>query len=309
MTNIHEDIESDKGSVFLIQSYSTSDGPGIRTTVFMKGCPLSCKWCQNPESKNSYPELMTHDERCIGCGKCVDACRQRAITFDAVSGRRIDRSLCNRCFDCVEVCPADALTRVGEALSVDQILSEIVKDELFINRSGGGVTISGGEPLLQASFTSHLLRACKAYGFHTALDTSGYASWPLFENVLEYVDLILFDIKHMDADTHKDGTGICNSTILANLRKIPKHIKRWLRIPVIPGYNDTPENLDRIVSLSRETAAEKISLLPFNRYGDGKYKNLGLAIPMLEVESLSKEKINRVKMHLERSGLPVTIGE
>jgi pyruvate formate lyase activating enzyme len=303
------EIEPDCGSIFLIQRFCTSDGPGIRTTVFMKGCPLSCKWCQNPESKKSYPELMTHDDRCIGCGKCVEVCREQAITINTEFGRRIDRSRCNRCFDCVDVCPADALTRVGEHLSIEQVLTEIEKDEAFIYRSDGGVTLSGGEPLLQGPFTRNLLKACKDRGYHTTLDTSGYAPWHTLEQVIEYADLILYDIKHMDADAHREATGVCNSMILSNLHRIPDRIRLWFRIPLIPGYNDDVENLDRIVSLSRETHAEKISLLPFNRFGEGKYRNLGLEVPKLDVEPLNKQKIENVKQHLERSGLPVSIGE
>ena len=299
----------DRGSIFLIQSFSTSDGPGIRTTVFMKGCPLSCKWCQNPESKNDFPELMTHDDRCIGCGKCVEACPVHAIIFDGKNGRAIDRSRCNRCFDCVDACPADALTRIGEYLSVEQVMTEIEKDQLFIHRSGGGVTLSGGEPLLQEPFTINLLKACKDRGYHTALDTSGYGSWSTFNKVIEYVDLVLYDLKHMDAQTHMEGTKVDNLLILSNLRKIPNPTKLWLRVPLIPDYNDTFENLDQIVSISRETTTEKISLLPFNRFGDGKYRNLGLEMPLLDVAPLSKEKIENVKKHLEKSGLPVTVGE
>lgn len=303
------EIEPDRGSIFLIQSFSTSDGQGIRSTVFMKGCPLTCEWCQNPESKNSYPELMTHDDKCIGCGKCIEACPQQAVKLDAESGRRIDRSRCNRCFDCVDACPADALTGIGETLSVEQVLTEIEKDELFIQRSGGGVTISGGEPLFQGPFIVNLLKACKDRGFHTALDTSGYAPWSTFEKAFEFVDLVLYDIKHMDSNAHMEATGVDNSLILSNLQQMPTHIKLWLRVPLIPGYNDTAANLDRIVSLSRETPAEKISLLPFNRFGDGKYRNLGLEIPLLEVEPLSREKTESVRKHLEKSGLPVSVGE
>jgi len=303
------EIGPDQGSIFLIQSFSTSDGPGIRTTVFMKGCPLSCKWCQNPESKNAFPELITHDDRCIGCGKCAEACPVQAIMLDGETGRTIDRSRCNRCFDCVEVCPADALTRIGEYLSVEQVLTEIEKDQLFFHRSGGGVTLSGGEPLLQEPFTFNLLKACKDRGYHVALDTSGYAPRSAFEKIIEYVDLVLFDLKHVNAKTHMEGTDVDNTLILSNLRQIPRSTKLWLRVPLIPGYNDAPENLDQIVSLSRETTAEKISLLPFNRFGDSKYLNLGLEIPLLDVTPLNMEQIENAKKCLEKSGLPVMVGE
>ncbi len=211
--------------------------------------------------------------------------------------------------DCVEVCPAKSLTAVGEVMTVDQMMDEITKDELFFNRSGGGVTVSGGEPLSQGPFVLALLKACKERGLHTALDTSGYGAWSVLEKLLEYLDLILFDIKHMDPKAHTRGTGKSNALPLSNLRRIPRDIKVWIRLPIIPGYNDSEENLEKVIALSRETGAEKISLLPFTRYGDGKYVNLGRKIPMPETQPLSKEKIMEIKSFLEQSGIPVAVGE
>lgn len=298
-----------QGLIFLIQSYSTSDGPGFRTTVFTKGCPLRCEWCQNPESWHSYPELMTHDDLCLACGKCVEICPEQAITLNTGSGRKIDRDRCSRCFDCVEVCPARALTTVGEYMSVDQVMTEIEKDELFMVRSGGGVTVSGGEPLLQAPFLIELLKACKERGLHTALDTCGHAPWTVLEKVLQYVDLVLYDIKHMDPRTHLEATGTDNSLALANLRKIPKGIEVWLRIPLIPGFNDSASDLEQIIMLSREISAKKISILPYHKYGDGKYHNLGMEIPLSEINTFSREKLEEIKAYLEKSGVPVSVGE
>lgn len=300
---------ANRGSIFLIQSFSTNDGPGIRTTVFTKGCPLKCRWCHNPESANGFPELMTHDDRCIGCLKCLEACPVKAVTFHPEKGRRIIRQRCNRCMNCVAVCPAKSLTAVGEIMTVEQVMAEIKKDELFIHRSDGGVTISGGEPLVQAPFVLELFKACKERGLHTALDTSGYAPWSAWEVILNYVDLVLFDIKHMDPKAHAQGTGVSNALPLSNLRRIPRNIKIWLRLPLIPGYNDSQENLDKVGALSREIAAEKISLLPFNRYGDGKYLNLGRKIPLPRIEMFSRKKIEEIKEYLEKSGVPVTVGE
>ncbi len=309
MDNNKPELRSDRGSIFLIQSFSTNDGPGIRTTVFTKGCPLKCLWCHNPESANSFPELMIHDDRCIGCLKCLEVCPKKAITFHPEKGRRIIRNRCNRCLDCVAVCPAKSLTAVGEIMTVEQVMAEIKKDELFIHRSDGGVTISGGEPLAQAPFVLELLKACRERGLHTALDTSGYAPWSTLEEILNYVDLVLFDIKHMDPKVHTQVTGVSNALPLSNLRRIPRNIPIWLRLPLIPGYNDSLENLDKVGALSREIAAEKISLLPFNRYGDGKYLNLGRKIPLPGIEMFSRGKIEEIKVVLEKSGVPVTIGE
>lgn len=305
----NEVIDKERGLIFLIQGYSIQDGPGIRTTVFMKGCPLRCPWCHNPESLNPYPELMTHDTKCIACGKCVDACPVEAITLSKQEGRKIDRDRCNLCFECVEVCPADALTKVGEYMTVEQVVEEVEKDELFFWRSGGGVTISGGEPLLQGPFVTKVLKSCKERGLHTALDTCGYSPWPLLEEILEYVDLVLFDIKHMDPRAHEEATGVSNALSLENLYKIRDQKKVWLRIPLIPGYNDSDENLKKISTLGREIGAERISILPFNKFGDGKYENLGRQIPIPEVKPPSKERLHEIQQSIESLGLHVTLGE
>jgi len=304
-----EVTDKERGLIFLIQGYSIQDGPGIRTTVFMKGCPLRCPWCHNPESLNPHPELMTHDAQCIACGKCVDACPVEAITLNKQEGRKIDRDRCNLCFECVEVCPAEALTKVGEIMTVEQVVEEVEKDEIFYWRSGGGVTISGGEPLLQGPFVTKVLKACKEKGLHTALDTCGYSPWPLLEEVLEYVDLVLFDIKHMDPKAHEEATGMSNALSLENLYKIPNHKTVWLRIPLIPGYNDSEENLKKISALGREIGAERISILPFNKFGEGKYENLGKQIFISDVKPPSKERLHEIQQSIESFGLHVTLGE
>jgi pyruvate formate lyase activating enzyme len=207
------------------------------------------------------------------------------------------------------VCPADALTKVGEYMTVEQVVAEVEKDEIFYWRSGGGVTISGGEPLLQCPFVKKVLKACKERGLHTALDTCGYSPWHLMEEVVEYVDLVLFDIKHMDAKAHEEATGVSNVLSLENLYKIPKHKTVWLRIPLIPGYNDSEENLKKISELGREIGAERISILPYNKFGDGKYENLGRQIPVPEVKPPSQERLHEIQKGVESFGLHVTLGE
>jgi pyruvate formate lyase activating enzyme len=294
--------------IFLIQRFSVQDGPGLRTTVFMKGCPLRCRWCQNPESMKLSPELMTHDTKCILLGKCVAACPVGAISLDNQSRRKIDWAKCDLCFRCVAACPAKALTRVGEYMTVAGVMAEIERDEIFYHKSGGGVTVSGGEPLLQWQFVDSLLTACKQRHLHTALDTSGYAPWPVLEKVLEHVDLVLYDIKHMDPARHREATGKSNRLILSNLRMIPRQKKVWLRIPLIPEFNDSEENMTRVSELGREIGAEKVSILPYHKLAEEKYHQLGKNYTLAHLELTSQERLAEIKNFIEGFGLQAAIG-
>ncbi len=207
-----------KGLVFNIQRYSIHDGPGIRSTVFFKGCPLRCKWCSNPESLNTFAELMVRETRCNGCGRCIKVCAPGALSL-AASGLRLDRGKCDLCLKCIEACWEDVLELAGRQMTVDEVIEECSKDELFYRNSGGGVTLSGGEPLLQADFALQLLSSLKELGFNTALDTCGQVPWETLEKALAYTDLVLFDVKHIDSEEHRDGTGTDNKLILSNLEK------------------------------------------------------------------------------------------
>jgi len=302
-----DSMEEERGLVFLIQRYSVQDGPGLRTTVFMKGCPLRCQWCQNPESLKPYPELMSRDTKCLLLGKCVAACPVGAITLDQEKTRKIDRTRCNLCFKCVDACPAKALNKVGEYMTVEEVMAEIERDELFYQRSGGGVTISGGEPLFQWQFVSRLLAACKQRHLHIALDTCGYAPWPILKKVLEYVDLVLYDIKHIAPKLHKKATGKSNRLILNNLRLMHPPTKVWLRMPLIPGFNDSEDNLAEISRLGREIGAEKLSILPYHKLAEEKYKQLGKKYRLPGIEPPSKEHLQQIQKFIESFGLPVTI--
>lgn len=303
------DMDPNEGLVFLIQSYSIQDGPGMRTTVFMKGCPLRCVWCHNPESWNSAPELMTHNGNCIACGKCAEVCPESAIIFNQETGRRVKREACSLCFKCAAVCPAGALTKVGQYMSVEEVVKEIEKDELFFRRSDGGMTVSGGEPLLQGRYVKRLLKECRERGLHTALDTCGYSPWETFEEVLNFTDLVLFDIKHLEPEAHITATGVSNMLPLENLLKIPKDKRVWLRIPLIPDFNDSPDHINKICKLAQETGVEKISILPFNRLGDGKYGSLDWEEPVPETVPPPEERLREIRKQIEDLGIQVSLGE
>jgi pyruvate formate lyase activating enzyme len=303
----------DIGLIFNIQRFSIQDGPGIRTTVFLKGCPLSCKWCSNPESQKVYPEIMVEDVKCIRAGKCAEVCPTGAITIvDNI--RRIDLSKCNLCMKCTEACPARAIQQVGRYISVEELVDEVERDSLFYLNSGGGVTASGGEPLDQWQFTRELFRRCKQKNIHTALDTCGYGQWEAIEQVLEYTDLVLYDIKHLDRDKHKETTGVFNGLILSNLRKSVKKVVTWLRIPVIPGFNDSESYFEGLSQFCAELATEangrveKVSLLPYHDYAIGKYSSLGRDYPFRGIPRPTKEHVERLERIMQSSGLKVTIG-
>ena len=303
-----EPDEAVEGVVFNIQRYSIQDGPGIRTTVFLKGCPLRCEWCSNPESQEPHPEILLRSQQCQKSGACAKVCDVGAIKL--IDGApSLDRSACTMCMDCVAACPSGALEVSGRRMRLNDVVEEACRDELFYANSGGGVTLSGGEPLSQPEFARCFLEACKERSIHTALDTSGHASWQVMERVLEHTDLVLFDLKHLSPRKHLDGTGAKNDLILGNLGKTldSKGTRVWIRIPLIPGYNDTTPHLKELALALRETGAEKVSLLGFHHWGRSKYPALGREYPYDGVDALSKTTLELAKMVLEARGIAVTI--
>ncbi|HBB15833.1 MAG TPA: glycyl-radical enzyme activating protein [Syntrophus sp. (in: bacteria)] len=261
----------DSGVVFNIQRFSIHDGPGIRTTVFLKGCPLRCFWCQNPESQSGRPEIVFDRRKCTLCGACYAACPHGAIALEA--GRPVfDRRICKGCGQCAVVCPSEARRLSGTRMTVEEVIREVLKDAKFYENSGGGVTLSGGEPLAQPEFARLLFKGCKQAELHTTLDTCGWAPWPDIEKLLEVVDLVLFDIKHLDASMHREAAGHDNLLILENARKISKLKPMRIRVPLVPGFNDSPEAVSAIAAFVKsELGSRDIDLLAYNRMGEVKY--------------------------------------
>ena len=277
--------------IFDIKHFAVHDGPGIRTTVFLKGCPLRCAWCHSPESQNMGPDLLLSSEKCIGCKSCVKICPTNAILSPGV----IDKTACNLCGACTDICYAGAVEKIGNLMTTSEALKSVEKDRDLLLSSGGGVTLSGGEPMAQPDFAIDLLRRLKDSGYHTALDTSGYAPWSIFEKALSYTDLVLFDLKHMDPDKHRQYTGKDNKLILENLSKASELGKSiWIRVPLIPELNDDPEHLAALARHVSSLNVERTYLLPYHSLGVSKYESLGREYS-LDIEPHSLNQLKQVK--------------
>ena len=266
-----------QGIVTNIQRFSIHDGPGIRTTVFFKGCNLACFWCHNPETLNPKPELQLFLNRCIGCGACFEACPQGGHVIDADSGQRLFlRDRCLACGQCASTCYAEALVLVGETKTVDEVVAEVMRDQPFYETSQGGVTLSGGEPLLQAEFALELLRRCQAEGLHTAIETAACFPWERIAPFLKVTDLVMMDIKMMDSQAHRAATNVPNERILANAQRLGREASSLIvRTPVIPGINDTPEEIGAIAAFCAQLdALLYYELLLFHPMATGKYASL-----------------------------------
>ena len=274
-----------KGLVTDIKHFAVHDGHGIRTTVFLKGCPLSCRWCHNPESIGAKPQLGYYAESCVGCGMCEKVCPVGAHVF-ADGAHTYNREKCILCGACTEVCGVNALHLYGREMTVDEVLDTVEEDRIFYEQSGGGMTLSGGEPTQQYAFALALLREAKARGLHTALDTCGMAATERYEALLPYVDQFLFDVKHIDGESHKRGTGVDNALILENLHYLSDHgASIEIRIPLIPGYNDGNDVLDGIGRLLSTIHNTGVRVLAYHDYASGKYAALDMenTLPRVDV--------------------------
>ena len=297
-----------KGNVFDIQRYSIHDGSGIRTVVFLKGCPLRCKWCSNPESWAAHPELFYIKSRCVGCLTCTAACSCGEVT-PAPAGAaddapiEIHRDRVTDDLSWTAACPTGALRVKGECMEAQEVFAEILKDRVFYEYSGGGVTLSGGEPLLQADFAAEVLSLCKEAGIQTAVETTGAVPWESLEKVLPFTDLFLYDMKSADPQVHKEWTGVSNERILENFAKLAAAgAEIFVRTPMIPGVNDRKEDIQAIMDILAANGVKRYNILPFHQYGSGKYESIGIPYGLADLQPPAESHVREIKEMMRAAG-------
>jgi pyruvate formate lyase activating enzyme len=296
------------GYVFRIERFAVHDGPGIRTTVFLKGCPLRCTWCHSPESQKPEPELMLREDRCIRCFECFDDCTLGAIS--EINGQPVvNPAVCRWCGDCADGCPTDARVQAGSVMTESRVIQEVERDTIFYDQSGGGVTFSGGEPMMQPEFLVRLLELCRSRRIHTAVDTCGAAPAEVLDRVADRTDLFLYDIKHLDDAAHRQATGASNRQILDNLRRLAaRGANVRVRFPLIPDVNDDPDHVARLGRFLASLGLSQVDVLPYHRAGSGKYAALGRAYPLDQIETPTPNVRTDVVRILAGCGLEAAVG-
>jgi len=294
-----------QGIITEIKRFATHDGPGIRTSIFLKGCPLRCDWCSNPETIDTAPQLYFIASRCKECGACLKVCPEQAIATEV--SNRILRDRCTLCMTCVEACLHGALSPVGEEITTERLMAEIEKDLPFYG-DDGGLTLTGGEPLHQPEFCIALLKGCRERGISTVLDTCGFAPTEVVEEAMKYTDLVLLDIKHIDPDKHKAGTGADNNLILRNAVLMVKMTKVRISLPLIPDFNDSEEKISATAKFALSLGVEYIDVNPLHALGVGKYRSLGLKPPFDRYKLPTKADVARAVAIIEDLGLKATVG-
>ncbi len=298
----------EKGLVFNIQRFSVNDGPGVRTIVFLNGCPLRCKWCCNPESQELRPVVMFKEVNCVGCGNCNVVCPTGASGFEYPG--KIDHTKCIACGKCVDVCYHKALELSGRWMTVEDLMKELYKDRVVYRRSGGGITVSGGEALVQHTFLLELLKTCKSVGWHTAIETTGFAKKEVLDEIVPWLDLVMMDIKHIDPVIHKQFTGVDNTKILENAIYISKIAKEMIvRVPVIPGFNADKRTITGIAKFATYMHnIKQIHLLPYHDLGSNKYGMLGKDYTLSDVKTPEASTMEELKEIVESYGFQCKIG-
>jgi pyruvate formate lyase activating enzyme len=296
------------GIVFNIQKYSVHDGPGIRTVVFLKGCPLRCRWCSNPESHKLQPQLVYNRNKCLTlehCVRCLEVCTAGAIKSGEGNRIRIDREVCTECLLCTQACPSLALNVYGESMTVEEVVGKVEEDSAFYSRSGGGLTIGGGEPMHQAAFAGAILKEAKRRRINTAMETCGFCQWEDLRGACGFLDTLLYDVKSMDPEKHRRFTGVPNELVLDNLKRVREAFPAlpvWVRTPIVPEFNDSVEDVRAILNHIQGMPNVWFEALDYHRMGKPKYEYLGLEFPMGD-QKLDEEKIKRIQKMI-RSEFP-----